>query len=253
MNDSSRPPLPVSATSLLRYSVVAEVEAMVLGGWPAGAAVRHVAGADRVDLDGRPVRISVRTLQRWRAAWASGKLAALEPRQRTRTTTSQALSVELVAFLRTEKRCDPRASAPELVRRARERGIVPADLKIDRTTVWRACRRMGLPTRRRPHKREGDTRRWRYAERMQCVLADGKHFRAGAARLRRVALFFIDDATRYGLQVRVGTAESSELFLRALYEMVMRHGLADLFFLDKGPGFISKDTQAVVQAAWTRC
>ena len=25
-----------------------------------------------------------------------------------------------------------------------------------------------------------------------------------------------DDATRYGLQVRVGTAESSELFLRAL-------------------------------------
>ena len=206
-----------------------------------------MAGADRVDLDGRLVRISVRTLQRWRAAWASGKLAALEPRQRTRTTTSQALSVELVAFLRTEKRCDPRASAPELVRRARERGIVPADLKIDRTSVWRACRRMGLPTRRRPHKREGDTRRWRYAERMQCVLADGKHFRAGAARRRRVALFFIDDATRYGLQVRVGTAESSELFLRALYQMVMRHGLADLFFLDKGPGFISKDTQAVVQ------
>ena len=79
------------------------------------------------------------------------------------------------------------------------------------------------------------------------VFADGKHFRAGAARRRRVALFFIDDATRYGLQVLVGTAESSELFLRALYEMVARHGLADLFFLDKGPGFISKDTQAVVQ------
>ena len=247
MNDSSRPPLPVSATALLRYSVVAEVEALVLRGWPAGAAVRHVAGADRVDLDGRLVRISVRTLQRWRAAWASGKLAALEPRQRTRTTTSQALSVELVAFLRTEKRCDPRASAPELVRRARERGIVPVDLKIDRTSVWRACRRLGLPTRQRPHKREGDTRRWQYAERMQCVLADGKHFRAGAARLRRVALFFLDDATRYGLQVRVGTAESSELFLRALYQMVMRHGLADLFFLDKGPGFNSHDTKAVVQ------
>ena len=189
MNDSSRPPLPVSTSALLRYSVVAEVEALVLRGWPAGAAVRHVAGADRVDLDGRLVRISVRTLQRWRAAWASGKLAALEPRhaaleprQRTRTTTSQALSVELVAFLRTEKRCDPRASAPELVRRARERGIVPVDQKIDRTSVWRACRRLGLPTRQRPHKREGDTRRWQYAERMQCVLADGKHFRAGAAR-----------------------------------------------------------------------
>ena len=247
MNDPTRPPLPVSATALLRYSVVAEVEALVLRGWPAGAAVRHVAGAQHGDLDGRPMRISVRTLQRWCAAWASGNLAALEPQQRTRTTTSQALSAELVAFLLTEKQRDPRASAPELVRRARELGIIPVDLKIDRTTVWRACRRMGLPTRQRPHKREGDMRRWRYAERMQCVLADGKHFRAGAARLRRVALFFLDDATRYGLEVLVGTAESSELFLRALYQMVMRHGLADLLFLDKGPGFISKDTLAVVQ------
>ena len=94
MNDSSRPPLPVSATALLRYSVVAEVEALVLRGWPAGAAVRHVAGADRVDLDGRPVRISVRTLQRWRAAWASGKLAASAPggerRARPPTATNAA-------------------------------------------------------------------------------------------------------------------------------------------------------------------
>ena len=247
MNDPTRPPLPVSASALLRYLVVAEVEALVLRGWPAGAAVRHVAGAPRVDLDGRPVRISVRTLQRWRTAWASGKLAALEPQQRTLTTTSLALSPELVTFLRTEKQRDARASVPELVRRARERGIISVDAKIDRTTVWRACRRIGLPTRQRPHKREADTRRWRYAERMQCVLADGTHFRAGAARLRRVALFFLDDATRYGLDVLVGTAESSELFLRALYEVVMHHGLADLYYLDKGPGFIAKDTLAVVQ------
>ena len=247
MNDLTRPPLPVSDAALVRYLVVAEVEALVLRGWPAGAAVRHVAGAQHVGLDGRAVHISVRTLQRWRAAWASGSLAALEPRQRIRTTTSLALSAELVTFLHTEKQRDARASVPELVRRARERGVIPVDLKVDRTTVWRACRRMGLPTRLRPHKREADTRRWRYAERMQCVLADGKHFRAGAARMRRVALFFLDDATRYGLAVLVGTAESSELFLRALHQVVMRHGLADMFFLDKGPGFISKDTVAVVQ------
>ena len=45
----TRPPLPVSATALvLRYSAVSEVEALVLRGYPAGAAVRHVAGRDRV-------------------------------------------------------------------------------------------------------------------------------------------------------------------------------------------------------------
>lgn len=247
MNDSSRPPLAVSATALVRSLVVSEVEALVLSGCPAGAAVRQVAGRNRVDLHGRPLRVSVRTLQRWRAAWAGGGLAALEPQSRTRTATSLALSPQLITFVRTEKQRDARASVPELVRRARERGIIPADARIDRTTVWRACQRMGLPTRQRPHQREADTRRWRYAQRMQCVLADGKHFRAGAARLRRVALFFLDDATRYGLEVLVGTAESSELFLRGLHEVVMHHGVADLYYLDKGPGFISRDTLAVVQ------
>ena len=96
-------------------------------------------------------------------------------------------------------------------------------------------------------------RRWRYPHRMQCVLVDGKHFRAGNARLRRVALFFLDDATRYGLDGLVGTSESVELFLHGLYEMTSKHGLMDLLYLDKGPGFRSNDTLAVVQGglrAW---
>jgi hypothetical protein len=112
---------------------------------------------------------------------------------------------------------------------------------------------MGLPTRARPSKREGDMRRWRYPQRMQCVLADGKHFRAGARRLRRVALFFLDDATRYGLHAVVGSSESTLLFLRGLHDMVSSHGLADLVYLDRGPGFISAHTLEVVQGglgAW---
>jgi hypothetical protein len=163
------------------------------------------------------------------------------------------LSEALIAFFRDEKHRDPRASVPELLRRARVRGIIAEDLPIDRSTAWRACRRMGLPTRARPSKREADMRRWRYPHRMQCVLVDGKHFRAGSARLRRVALFFLDDATRYALDGLVGTSESVELFLHGLYQMIGKHGLMDLLYLDKGPGFRSNDTLAVVQGglgAW---
>jgi hypothetical protein len=88
---------------------------------------------------------------------------------------------------------------------------------------------------------------------MQCVLCDGKHFRAGASRLRRVALFFLDSATRYGLDVVVGTSESTILFLRGLFDLVTKHGLPDLLYLDRGSGFVSSDTLAVVQGglgAW---
>lgn len=257
MNDAPRPPnLPTapSPEALLRYAVLAQVEALVLGGCSAGAALCvRSPGESTLHPHGRRVRVSVRTLQRWRAAYAAGGLEALEPRSRRRTLTSVVLSEAMVTFLGTEKERDPRASVPELLRRAKVRGIIPTDLAVDRTTVWRACRRMGLPTRPRPSKHEGDMRRWMYVQRMQCVLCDGKHFRAGAARLRRVALFFLDSATRYGMDVVVGASESTALFLGGLHDLVTKHGLVDLLYLDHGPGFISGDTHAVVQGglgAW---
>lgn len=248
-----RPPSAPSAEALMRYSVLAQVEALILGGSRTSTAVRVVAGRDHAHVDGRPVRVSTRTIQRWCAAYLRGGMAALEPKDRTRTQTSKVLSRKLVAFLRDEKDRDPRASVPELLRRARASGVVAEDDLVDRTTLWRACRRLGLATRDRPSKREGDMRRWRYPHRMQCVLCDGKHFRAGGTRARRVALFFFDDATRYGLDVCVGPSESTELFLRGLYDLVRRHGLPDLLYLDHGAGFASGDTLAVVQGglrAW---
>lgn len=79
------------------------------------------------------------------------------------------------------------------------------------------------------------------------LLSDGKYFRAGIGRLRRVALFFLDDATRYGLHVVVGTSENTVVFLLGLYETIVRHGLMSIVFLDQGPGFISLDTADVVR------
>jgi putative transposase len=252
MNGTNRPPATPSAEALLRYAVLSHVESLVLGGWAPGAALGEVAGREHTRPDGRTVRVSVRTLQRWRAAYASGGLAALEPASRRRTDSSVALGAPLLGFVIEEKRRDPRASVPELLRRARQRGLIATDLPVDRVTVWRACQRLGLPTRIRPSKQEGEMRRWRYPHRMQCVLADGKHFRAGAARLRRVAVFFLDDATRYALGVVVGTSESAALFLGGLHDVVRRYGVPDLLYLDHGPGFISGDTLAMARelGAW---
>ena len=231
---------------MFRYSVFSQVEAMVLGGEPVGRAVRVVARREHVDLAGQPAHVTVRTLQRWRAAWLEGGLPALQPKGRGRTQTSEALPDDLIAFVLDEKKRDPRASSPQLISRARLRGVIREDLPVDRTTVWRLCVRTGLPTRMGVDKREADTRRWRYPHRMQCVLCDGKHFRAGPNRAKRVALFFLDDATRYGLDVIVGTSESTDLFLRGLYGLVQRHGLMDLVYVDRGAGFRSDDTVAVI-------
>jgi len=88
-------------------------------------------------------------------------------------------------------------------------------------------------------------RRFAYPNRMQMILCDGKYFRAGANRLKRLAYFYLDDATRKVLHAVCGTSECSELFMRGFYEMITKHGLPGAFYLDRGPGFIAKDCARV--------
>jgi transposase InsO family protein len=171
---------------------------------------------------------------------------ALEDQDRPRSPDSTVLSPRFLAFLRREKDNDRVASIPEIIRRAREAHVLEAQDKVDRSSVWRACRRMHLPVTRVKRLAETDMRRFAYPNRMLMVLADGKHFRAGVQRLRRVALVFLDDASRYGLDLWVGTSEDAELFLRALHDTIRGHGLMVSLFLDNGAGFIADDTRAIV-------
>ncbi len=243
---SDRRPIELSREALLRYRVVSHVLARMSGGLDTAAAIREILVLAQHDpVLGRPVHLSERTVYRWLRAFEQGGLDGLEPDSRQTIPDSQVLSQRMVSFLQQQKREDPEASVPELIDRARLHGVIGEGERISRTSVWRACRRLDLPLLR-PRRSEGrDMRRFAYAHRMLMVLADGKHFRAGVGRLRRVALTLLDDATRYGLGVLVGTSESTDLFLRALYPALSRYGLMRAFFLDGGPGFISDDTVAV--------
>jgi transposase len=241
-----RAPLPASPEALFRFTVVSAVLSRIARKTRQADAVQEVASEIHLDLDGTARRTRVRTIYRWLRAWRAGGLAGLEPAGRPSGPASLVLSRALLAFLADQKKLDPQASLPEIVKRARLQGIVEPDEPIDRSTVWRAARRLGIGTRRRKEPHDGDTRRFAYEHRMQMVLSDGKHFRAGATRAKRVALFFLDDASRFGLDVAVDTAESASFFLRGLYGMVRQHGLFDTIYLDGGPGFIADDTAAVV-------
>lgn len=237
-----------SFEALFRFRVIGEVETEQMRGLSRARALEKVASREHLTLDGRRRTVSARSLYRWLARYekADRDLRALEPQARARTSTSVKLSARFIDLLRHEKTEDPLASVPDLIELARERGVLAPEEPVDRVTVWRAVRRMDLPTRRRPTKHEGDTRRFAYAHRMQMVLCDGKHLRAGVTRARRVALFFLDDCTRKCLHVVVGTEETSALFLRGLFELVKRHGLMDALYLDRGPGFDSLDTAAAL-------
>lgn len=235
-----------SDEALFRYLVVSTVCARMSQGLSQSEAVQGVAELPFPTLQGEPRRVAARTIYRWLTAWNAAGISGLEPAVREAKAASRVLSSQLLRFVQEQKEADPRVSLPEVLRRARENQLVSANELVDRVTLWRAVRRMGLPTKQEARPHGGDTRAFSYPHRMQMLLCDGKHFRAGKLRAKRVALFFLDDASRLGLHVVVGTAESAALFLRGLYGMVRRHGLFDTAYLDHGPGFIANDTAAVV-------
>jgi len=240
-------PYSASPEALFRFAVVSQVFSREGAGEKLVDAVKAVAGVYHLSLDGTQRMVGKRTIYRWLAAWREKGIEGLEPAERPKCEGSEALEERFLVFLRGQKKADPRASLPEVVKRARQAGILGPEEPIHRGTVWRAARRLGLETKRRKKLADRDMRRFSYAHRMQMMLCDGKHFRAGVTRARRVALFFLDDASRYGLHVVVGTSENSALFLRGLYETVQRHGFMERAYMDHGPGFLSQDSGEAIR------
>ncbi len=237
--------LPIDSYSdeaLFRYQVVSRVRVRELNGQPRSQAVCAVADEQHFSADGQLRKVSKRNLYRWLKAFETQQFMGLLPKKRKTTQGSVVLDQRLLEFFKDQKQQDPIVSVPELIRRAKQLGIIKPDDVINRVTAWRSLKRMGLDTTRCKTSKLQQQRRFAYPHRMDMVLCDGKHFRAGPTRLRRVALFFLDDATRFGLNVVVGTSENTELFVQGLYETINNYGLMTAMFVDNGPGFVSTDT-----------
>jgi putative transposase len=221
-------------------TVVWAVRAKLAAGGRLEHVVAELASRPHALLDGTSARVSARSVYRWYAAFKQRGWQGLRTRRPSGRPTS--LPPALLDFMQGEKKLDRYASIPELLRRARAREILEPGHPVDRVTAWRAAKQLNLPIRRVPAKHEADTRRFSYPHRMMMVLADGKHFRAGAQRLKRVALFYLDDCTRRGLTVAVAPTETTQVFLRGLRKLIAKVGFCDTLFLDNGGGFISDDT-----------
>lgn len=230
--------------ALFRFRIVSAVELFESQGHGRTGAVRLVAEQNH---DGRTV--SRRTIWRWLKTYAAGGLEALAPKGRATIDGSRALTDELLDFLAQERERDRDASIPELLGRARQMGHIHPDESVDRTTVWRTMKRMGLATRPRRVPKDHDTRRFAWPERMQMCLLDFVFFRAGfKPALKRCAIYVIDDCTRKILGCAVTTSENADTVLHTLARVLRRFGRIDRVYCDKGPGFIAGDVAQALAA-----
>jgi transposase len=126
--------------------------------------------------------VSKRSIYRWLKAYLDKGLVGLMTKRRIKQRTSAVLDEALLDYLARQKREDPAASIPELIKRAVQEGLIPHRKAVNRGTVWQALRRMGVKTGRGHPSKKRQCQRFAYAHRLEMVLCDGKHFRAGVSR-----------------------------------------------------------------------
>lgn len=228
-------------TSVERFAAISLLRTKVQMGMSLAAAISEVTKAPFYRLDGQELRLSRRTLYRWWSAYQAKNILGITPKCRPRATLSKVLPVAFIDFLVTEKKIDPDASLPEIIRRAEVDGIVAAG-GVSRVSVWRQARRLNLPIFAEKSATHDDQRRFEHPFRMRMMLCDGKHFKAGATGRKRVVFCYLDDATRRVLGAVVGAYEDRTLFLRGLMKIIRRFGMMDAIYVDRGAGFKANDS-----------
>lgn len=227
------------AVALFRYRLIADAIDAPRGG--RAAILREVASREHLAPDGRTVRVSLRTLQRWRARFEKRRLeglarAARRDRGRTRGVTQAAL--DRAVQLRKES---PVRSTPTLVDILERDGQV-AKGALKRSTLDRHLDRLGA-SRRMLHVL-GAKRHVRLAfdHPLDFVVGDfhvGPYVRIGPDEVVRARLCaFIDHCTRYLPESRYGLgAEDFMAVRRGLRALCTAWGVPRRLYIDNGPGY----------------
>jgi len=229
---------PALASALVRYRLIAEAAAA-----PRGARtqlLRLAASKEVAWPDGRPVHVTVRTLQRWLSRFERGGLRALvrQPRRdkgKTRAITEAALA--RVIELRKE---EPARSTPTLIDIVERSGEV-AKGALRRSTLDRHLDRRSA-SRRMLHVL-GTKRHVRlsFAHPLDLVVGDfhaGPYVRDAAGDIRRTELgAFIDHCSRFVPESRYGLTEDLMHVRRGLRALVVAHGRPHKLYVDRGPGY----------------
>lgn len=230
---------PIKNRVIDRYAVLSVVFSKQRVGLSLREAIVEATKLPFYSTTGDPMRVSCRTIYRWISDFKTDGLLGITPRLRLSNRISRTLAAEFIEFMVNEKKIDTDASIPDIIRRAEIKNIIKKK-QVSRSTAWRAARKLNLPIFSDKRPKDEDMRRFAHPNRMVMVLCDGKHFRAGAKKRKRVVFFYIDDCSRKVITAVVGKSETAKLFLRGLFTVIETAGLMDSIYLDRGSGFTAK-------------
>jgi putative transposase len=216
--------------ALLRYGLIREAADPGLTKAERGRLVRALAAGEHAGPDGRPVRFSRESLDRWIRAWRTGGFDALMPKPRAGVPLTPREVLELAEALKRELPARTAAQVREIMLAAGE--PAPAARTLQRHFV-----RVGLNTRPdgRPPRAYG---RFEAAARNELWTGDGLHGPKIGGR-RAVLLAFIDDHSRLLVGYRWHAGEDVFGLEAALRHGLGTRGVPKAILVDRGSAFVS--------------
>jgi putative transposase len=214
---------------LFRYMLIREAADATLTARQRGALVRKLAAGPHTDPDGRTVRITRWTLDRWILNYREGGFDALVPSPRQSQPRTPPEVFELAAALKKE---NPSRSAAQV------RRILHAQLgwAPDETTLQRMFVRTGLTALRAPAE-PAVFGRFEAGQPNEIWTGDALHGpRIGG---RKTYLFaFLDDHSRAITGHRWGFAEDTVRLAAALRPALAARGVPEYVYVDNGSAFV---------------
>ena len=221
---------------LFRYALIREAADEQLTPAERGRLVRQLAAAEHRAPDGRVVRISRRTIDRWIRAWRREGFDGLVPKPRVGVPLSDVELLDLAVRLKREhpKRAATHICeliATELAARNDTRQVPSA------RTIQRHFARLGL--NRHPGPAPKAFGRFEAEHRNDRWIGDGLHGPMIAGR-RAILLAFIDDRSRLVVGHHWGRAEDTVRLEAALRRGLAARGVPAQVYVDRGSAFISE-------------
>jgi putative transposase len=217
------------AIGLFRYMLIREAADQSLSGRQRGALVRELAAVAHTDPDGRTIRITRWTLDRWITEWRRGGFDALVPSPRQSLPRTPPEVLELAAALKKE---NPARSAAQVRRiMAAQHGWAP-----DERTLQRMFVKTGLTALRAPVE-SAVFGRFEADRPNEIWVGDALH----GPRIdgRKTYLFaFMDDHSRAVVGHRWGFAEDTVRLAAALHPALAARGVPEFAYTDNGSAFV---------------
>jgi putative transposase len=227
------------AIALFRYGLIADLVRLQPGSKGLYALLTQKAAGEYTIPGSSRTRVAEETIRDWLKAYRRGGFEALLPKPRADRGQARSLPPEVVDALLDTKEGNPKLSVQLVIREARQRPEVPADLPLPNSTVHRLLVRHGLMDKPRGVDTDADRRRFAFAQAGELWMSDVMHgpsVLVGERTRRKTYLIaFIDDATRVIPYAAFALAENTAAFLPVLKQAILRRGLPQRLYVDNWP------------------